>query len=58
MQHRIEWIVDPDLTKGDNSPKTDVENVSAGVTGQGLLTNYINVYSTKTGYIRGCPENP
>lgn len=28
-----------------------------GVTGDGKLTNYINVYRTKTGQVHGCPGN-
>ncbi len=41
-----------------NKAKIYVENGPVGVTGQGQLTNYINVYRTKTGYIHGCPGNP
>ena len=38
--------------------KVYVENGPVGVTGQGELTNYINIYRTKTGYVHGCPGNP
>lgn len=41
-----------------NKAKIYIENGPVGVTGQGQLTNYINVYRTKTGYIHGCPGNP
>lgn len=41
-----------------NKAKIYVENGPVEVTGQGQLTNYINVYRTKTGYIHGCPGNP
>ena len=38
--------------------KNFVENGPVGVTGNGELTNYINVYRTKTGFVHGCPGNP
>lgn len=41
-----------------NKAKVYVENGPVGVTGKGELTDYINVYRTKTGYIHGCPGNP
>ncbi|MBR6403526.1 MAG: hypothetical protein IKS48_09110 [Eubacterium sp.] len=37
--------------------KVYVENGPVGVTGDGKLTNYINVYRTKTGQVHGCPGN-
>ena len=40
-----------------NKAKVYVENGPVGVTGKGELTDYINVYRTKTGYIHGCPGN-
>lgn len=41
-----------------NKAKVPVTNGYVGVTGKGELTNYINVYRTKTGYVHGCPGNP
>ena len=41
-----------------NKAKVYVENGPVGVTGNGELTNYINIYRTKTGYVHGCPGNP
>lgn len=41
-----------------NKAKVPVTNGYAGVTGKGELTNYINVYRTKTGYVQGCSGNP
>jgi len=38
--------------------KVYVENGPVGVTGNGELTSYINIYRTKTGYVHGCPGNP
>ena len=38
--------------------KVFVENGPVGITGSGELTNYINIYRTKTGYVHGCPGNP
>ena len=38
--------------------KVFVENGPVGVTGDGQLTNYINIYRTKTGFVHGCPGNP
>ncbi len=40
-----------------NKAKVPVINGYVGVIGKGKLTNYINVYRTKTGYIHGCPGN-
>lgn len=37
--------------------KVFVENGPVGITGSGELTNYINIYRTKTGYVHGCPGN-
>ena len=37
--------------------KVYVENGPVGVTDDGKLTNYINVYRTKTGQVHGCPGN-
>ena len=37
--------------------KVYVENGPVGITGDGNLTNYINVYRTKTGLVHGCPGN-
>ena len=37
--------------------KVYVENGPVGITGDGKLTNYINVYRTKTGQVHGCPGN-
>ena len=41
-----------------NKAKVYVENGPVGVTGNGELKNYINIYRTKTGYVHGCPGNP
>ena len=41
-----------------NKAKVYIINGPVGVTGSGKLTNYVNVYRTKTGYIHGCPGNP
>ena len=41
-----------------NKAKVYVENGPVGVTGSGELTNYINIYRTKTGYVHGSPGNP
>ena len=38
--------------------KVPVINGNVGVTGNGELTNYINIYRTKTGFVHGCPGNP
>lgn len=38
--------------------KVYVENGPVGITGDGKLTSYINVYRTKTGRVHGCPGNP
>ena len=41
-----------------NKAKIYVVNGPVGVTANGELTHYINVYRTKTGYIHGCPGKP
>lgn len=38
--------------------KVPVVNGNVGITGSGELTNYINIYRTKTGFVHGCPGNP
>lgn len=41
-----------------NKAKVSVTNGPVGVTGGGELTDIINVYRTKTGYVHGSPGNP
>lgn len=41
-----------------NKAKVPVKNGPVGVTGSGELTDVINVYRTKTGYVHGSPGNP
>ena len=40
-----------------NKAKVYVENGPVGVSGNGELTDYINVYRTKTNFVHGCPGN-
>lgn len=41
-----------------NKAKVNVINGPVGVTGSGELTDVINVYRTKTGFVHGTPGNP
>ena len=37
---------------------TVLSNGNVGITGNGSLTDYINVYRTKTNFVHGAPGNP
>jgi len=41
-----------------NKAKVPVIDGNVGVTGSGELTNYINIYRTKTNFVHGSPGNP
>ena len=53
------WKADSDnVNSFARKAKVPVINGYVGITGSGTITNYINVYRTKTGYVHGCPGNP
>jgi len=43
---------------GNSNPSRNFDAPEITTNKKGELTNYINVYRTKTGYVHGCPGNP
>jgi len=49
---------EPSNNTGNSNPSRNFDAPEITTNKKGELTNYINVYRTKTGYVHGCPGNP